>query len=57
MLVRPTTLDQVGRGFHDLVFTMSDGLRTMSELLAQLRFALTYNSVQPRTPSCLPLAS
>jgi len=35
ILERPTTLDQVGRGFRDLVFTMSDGLRTMSELLAQ----------------------
>ncbi len=48
------TLDEVGRQIHDLVVSLADGKRTVSEELGHQEFILTYKTFEPIGPACMP---
>ena len=49
------TLDAVGREIFDLVVATAQGRRTTSESLGHQEFVLTYKSIEPIGPACLPV--
>lgn len=49
------TLEEVGSEIHDLVMTVANGGRTVSEALGHQEFILTYKAFDPIGPACLPL--
>src|SRR3546814_20022533 len=47
-------LDRVGREIFDLIKQVSGGAPTKSEALGHQEFILTYKSLPPIAPACLP---
>jgi altronate hydrolase len=47
-------LMEVGREIRDLVLSLGEGKRTVSEELGHREFILTYKSFEPIGPACLP---
>lgn len=48
------SVDEVGQEIYDLVLEAAAGCQTCSEAMGHAEFILTYKSIEPIRPACLP---